>query len=514
MSIHRYLKSSIPLLTILFCFSCISTFIFWQKRQHDLADLTWSQHQYGLGSDPSRFLLQAFWLSKGFGYREVSHDGPLCTSLPSGNPVVLATILYFVNDLGPLRLIQSTFPFLSGAMIYFSLRKTPFLAWIASFLIAASPWQNALASCHMSEPTSTLFVSLSILTITILLSRFSQSEPENLTLQGRIFNSKNILGLAGGTLFGFSCFAAIMTSPGLIFTMLVIFASGLLKLSHLRLILISILFGFCVPLTMWQIHCTVATGSPVATLLTPLNQRTQDEKAWIRTWARNPDEASRAFNAFDWNINGDFSKVPNHAFRDENEKKRIIVAYNSYLNAISEGRNADKEDEERIKILADITADRITNEKVNYYLTLPIQRGVASWIQQQPVNHLGHDSMATSSRLLPWNLARDLEQYGVQRTLLRALRGTIGIYSVCIHALTLVTMGYCIYLGLRNYRYTLPLLLSVVLYSYLHGLSTPEPRRNLPFVPIILAIPCLLCTLPIWLPAFGKINKTAAITND
>jgi hypothetical protein len=473
---------------------CLSTIVFWQERYCDYSNTTWSTSQYGLGADPSRFLLQAKWLTEGYGFREVSENGAYCTSLPPGQPIVLAIMLSVTKDLDWLRILQATFPLLSGILIYFALSETRLFALFSALLIAASPWQNALATCHMSESTSTLFVSLSVFLMAMLLDQRSRCDRD---AQESI--RENMFGYEGkarwapllATIFGFSCFAAIITSPGLVFSMSLLCLSAIIANCSRRLLSVCIAIGFITPLAIWQYHCVNALGKPVMTLLTPLDAKYLKEKEWIRTWAATPEEALLAYNVFDWNIDGDFSKVPAHAFSNDTEKQTILTAYDSFIQAKKEGRNVSEYNKLRIETLEKVTANRIDKNKFGYLVRLPLQRGVLCWLNQQPVNHLGHDSLELSARLLPWNLLHDLQQFGLKRSVLRSLRGTVGVFTSIAHFGTLFLIAYACYLGLCNKFFTIPLILSVLLFTYMHGFAGPEPRRNLPFLPLLFAIPIL-----------------------
>jgi hypothetical protein len=294
---------------------------------------------------------------------------------------------------------------------------------------------------------------------------------------------------AFATLLGTSCFAAFITSPGLIFSMIFLCASAIFANISRRFLALCITIGFIVPLAIWQVHCVIATGKPVAKLLTPLDSQHLEEKAWIRTWSRTPEETLLAYNTFDWNIDGDFSKVPSHAFSNDTEKQKILTTYASFIRAKKEGRDYSGYDKIRIETLENATVDRINKDKLGYLIRLPVQRGLLSWINQQPVNHLGHDSLEHSARLLPWNLLKDIQQFGLKRSILRSFRGTVGIFTSIIHFGTLLLIMYTCYLGLRNKPFTIPLILTVLLYTYMHGFSGPEPRRNLPFLPLLFTIP-------------------------
>ena len=480
-------------------FSFSSTMIFWLKREHDLPDLHWATSQYGLGADPSRFLLQAKWLSEGHGFREVTFDGLLCTSLPPGHPYFLSLVLYVSNNLDILRVVQATFPFFSGLLIFYALRNEIRVQFAASVIIASSPWLTSLSSCHMSETTSTFLVSVMVALISMLPSikfvpRLSSDGEEY--RRGRINLRLPIINAVSNFALGFLGIVSVLTAPGLIFSISAIL-SWLVVLNRRSFTsLLALSLGFLVPFVAWEYHCYRAEGRVVTSLLTALDKNTFIEKHWVLTWARTPEETILGFNEFAWDVDNDFSKIPERAYRSEKEKAEILSSYNRHTDPNHSESDAEEMVNLRRNLLIQITQDRKKTEPIRYYVILPVQRGVLSWLNQQPIGFLNHESLVYSARLLPWKFASEVRQHGFFRAILRALRGTVGLFALAIHWGTLALFIYCVY---KSYcvspACTILVALSFIAFTYTHGLAGPECRRNIPLLPLAFSLPALAASL-------------------
>jgi hypothetical protein len=485
-------------ITILLLTSVISTSISWQTREFQLNDLAWSTKQYGLGADPSRFLLQAHWLSEGLGYREATANGTLCTSLPPGHPVILSLLFQLTENLDYLRYIYSLLPFSSGVLIFFSLRNI-FLRYFASFLISSSPWLTALSSCHMSETTSSFLVALLVFHASILLGCSLAPTAPLSKIHFSTFRQSVLhkyLFLFSFFSFGFFAAVTILTAPALLFSIFSLVAIFCFHFKSYRGILLCVTLGLLIPLSCWQIHCIYAVGHPVLTLLTPVSNLNSPEVKWVSTWARSPSETSLGYSNFVWNVDNDFSDVPEHAFLSDSEKTEIISAYrqglkpNQTADAIKDSTRARRD------VLLKSIECRKSQQFVAVFILLPLRRGILSWIEAQPVSYHGHDSPSLILRLLPWNFMSEISDYGIYRACLRASRGLFALFVLVVHYATITVIVYSILKSLKLMPLgTVIILGSILLFTYLNCLIGPECRRNLPFLPLLFSLPAIAIPL-------------------
>lgn len=173
-----------------------------------------------LGRAPSRFSLQALWLSEGYGFRETTKSGRYCTSLPPGQPLVLSLFFQATNNVNTHRFFQSVVPWLSSVLVFFSLRNCGRVRHPASFLIASAPWLTALSSCHMPETTSTFLMSLMTFLTSILPTQIHLSSTtfQNELAKKHTKQRTTNLKLAARSLgLGITSSLAILTAPGLVF---------------------------------------------------------------------------------------------------------------------------------------------------------------------------------------------------------------------------------------------------------------------------------------------------------
>jgi hypothetical protein len=502
LKVNKQLFCSLPLCintAILAVASFVSTSISWQTREFALSEITWSTNQYGLGCDPSRFLLQANWLSEGFGFREATPSGRLCTSLPPGHPLALSLLFHLTENLDALRLVQALTPFLSGILIFFSLRHYGWIRYAASFLVASSPWLTALSSCHMSETTSTFLVALMAFLISHSL-RDTNSTPNTISthIDSHLDAPRRAIWLNNLTAIfvGTTASVTILTAPGLIFSMLTLIALFAYRSRNNWHLLICTTIGLSLPLAIWQIHCLYAEGRPVLSLLTPLDPSMNDEKAWVRTWARTPKETVEGYRNFAWNVDQDFTDVPEYAFQSESEKNEIIQAYLEVIDPAISPEVAEEAEKARVSILSNAIRNRRHQRPFEVWITLPIQRGLLSWLEQQPVSYHGHDSPENIHTLAPWNLFKDANQRGIYRATLRASRGLYGLFVIISHYGTIMLVGFVVLKGFRCSLFATSLILgSLLIYTYLHGLDGPECRRNLPFLPLLFCLPAIATNL-------------------
>lgn len=462
--------------------------------------MTWATNQYGLGCDPSRFLLQAYWLSDGYGFRENTPSGRLCTSLPPGHPAILSLPLILTNDISYLRYLQATTPLLSGLIVFFTLRRYWKIRYLAALLLASSPWLTALSSCHMSETSSTLLLSTLVLMSSILLRRATNPSEPNKEDTANPYQRSNRTPLPRSALiFAYGTLAAltILTSPGLIFSVTALLVLSTYYLRRSPVLLACGAIGLIIPLSIWQTHCTYADGSPALKLLTPLDASMNDEKSWVRTWARTPKETSEGYRNFAWNINDNFTNIPDHAFLSNSEKNEIIESYREAINPSLSPEERAKKNEKRAAILTKATSNRQLNRPIEVYIWLPIQRGILSWLEQQPVSYHGHDSLTNVKRLIPTNYVAEIRELGFLRATLRASRGLYATFVVISHYATLLLIGYSLLTAFKLApRTTILIFGSILIYTYLHGLDGPECRRNIPFLPLLFCLPAIVSPNP------------------
>lgn len=88
-----------------------------------------------------------------------------------------------------------------------------------------------------------------------------------------------------------------------------------------------------------------------------------DEKAWVRTWARTPKETIDGYRNFAWSIDEDFSDVHEHAYLSDREKAQIVKSYLASIERILSKDQSAAAEQERTKVLAIATNTRRTQKQ-------------------------------------------------------------------------------------------------------------------------------------------------------
>ena len=500
----RRLGDAVAFPCAIFLSGVIVAAIYWTPAGvTSVSDLKWSTPIMGLGADPSRFLLQGSWLSKGFGFRETTETGLYCTSLPPGHPVFLALAMCLTDDMFWLRVIQAAMHAASGVVLYYAVRPFSwYWATVAGFLVSGSPWGASLATSYMSETTGTFLVCLTLyLGIAIFRSsgllRGLGGEASNSTSAGNVSpvqltpqTFSRSLPVAAFVL-GMLCVTVCLTVPGVTISMLAFFVVSAHAIRKNRVGVLGLVLGASVVMGIWQLHCVRATGRPAYGLLHSLQP--QFGKAWVRTWARSPDEYVLGVRVFVWpNDDPDYSAVPEYAFRDPVEKQEILDATERWRTVSGDSLHPTPEFETRSELLTVIAAREFKEHPLKCYVQLPLIRGIRSWTDLRPASYLQIEGPQYFSRLNPVSFMSDVKSLGIKKAIVRTFRGFLTLYALVMHVLGLLAFVFGLWYVIRHTSaHGALILLSVIVFTLLHGVDGPESRRNVPMVPIAVAVPVI-----------------------
>jgi hypothetical protein len=477
-------------------------------------DLEWSTPLMALGADPARFLLQGSWLSNGSGYREVEESGLGCTSLPPGHPVFLAIAMCFTRSLFWLRILQVVVHALSGVILFYAFRGFS-LRWasLAGILVSGSPWGAALSSSYMSETTGAFLVCVvTFLAVTCLRPQREHSirDKSIASLSGslgsdhlqRLNDSGNCLPLVA-FLLGAALVLACLTAPGVSISMVMLFFICVYRLWPRRASVTGLILGASIVMGVWQWHCVNAVGQPALGLLHPLQVK-MPGLAWVRTWARSTSEHMMGLGTFEWpNDSPDYAAVPEYAYRDDLEKNAVLRVSEEWRHSDGNVSTPDEAFARREKLLMSIFRRESQENRFRFYVELPVLRGVSSWIDLRPANYLNLEDPQYLGRLNPKAFLNDVVTLGLKRSLLRTFRGFLSLYGLTVHILGLAIAFISCWLVFRARSPAgCLLLLSVAGFTYIHGLQSPESRRNVPVLPIIMSAPAFAACF-----AVGRVRR-------
>lgn len=471
----RWSITKLPLVqlqTAILLTSCVAMcFVYWLPGDLPTVEtVRWDDKALGDG-DFGRFVSQGWWLSQGYGYREVSADGDPCTCMAPGYPVFLATMFRITTKLTSIRLTQCGLFLFSVMLLFFSLRRyRPVSAFVISLTIGTSPWMAAQASLLMSEVLGLFWAAI----LTSALVRLFDRETSD------FFRSCCSL------VFGASCSALCLTSPVLTpccFSLICLLVWVLFK--HKRS-LMKLLAGAAVPMTCWQAHCVYANGRPCLTLLTPLAPVCAVD--WINSWAESEQDCVAGYRAFTWAIEPpDLRLLPSYAFRSGSEFAEL-----SHLAKAAANERAGLIDTGAVSALTkrctEIARERCEQNKAFCMLCLPVQRTVATIWTKRSVNFLGVEDSAAFARLWPSSLFRELSEFGVRRAVFRLGKGLIAVWAWCIHGLIVGYYVYLIAVVIRaSDRVLVAFCFAVFSSLFAFGAIGPEARRLQPFLPLVSA---------------------------
>ena len=466
-------------------------------------DLEWSTPLMALGADPARFLLQGSWLSNGSGYREVEESGLGCTSLPPGHPVFLAIAMCFTRSLFWLRILQVVVHAVSGVILFYAFRGFS-LRWasLAGILVSGSPWGAALSSSYMSETTGAFLVCVVILlAVTCLRPQREHGlrDKSIASLSGSLGPdclqwlkySGNCLPLVA-FLLGAALVLACLTVPGVAISMVTLFFICVYRLWSRMASVTGLFLGACIVMGVWQWHCVNVVGQPAWGLLHRLQAR-MPGLAWVRTWARSTNEHMMGLRTFEWpNDSPDYAAVPEYAYRDNLEKNAVLRVTEEWRHSDGNVSTPDEVFARREKLLMSIFRRESQENPFKLYVELPLLRGISSWTDLRPANYLNLEDTQYLGRLNPKAFLNDVGTLGLKRSLLRTFRGFLSLYGLTVHILGLAAAFISCWWVIRA-RSTAGclLLLSVACFTYMHGLRSPENRRNVPVLPILMLAPAL-----------------------
>jgi hypothetical protein len=290
---------------------------------------------------------------------------------------------------------------------------------------------------------------------------------------------------------GMLCVAVCLTVPGATISMLTIFLVSALAIRKYKIGVLGLVVGASLVMGIWQLHCVRATGRPAYGLLHSLQP--QYGKAWVRTWARSPDEYVMGVSVFVWpNDNPDYNAVPACAFRDDLEKRRILDATESWRSLGGDSLHPTPECETRSELLTEIASREYQEHPLKCYVQLPLIRGIRSWTDLRPASYLQIEGPQYFSRLNPVSFMSDVKSLGVRQAILRTFRGFLTLYALVMHVLGLLAFAFGLWYVIRHTSvHGALILLSIIVFTLLHGVDGPESRRNVPVVPIAVVVPVI-----------------------
>ncbi len=416
--------------------------------------------------DPYRYTSQARNLRDGNGF---VHDmGVPCTSLPPGYPVVLAGAMLITNSLVAIQWAQVGL-FISASLLVFAgiSRVSGRLGFLAAFLMVASPWASARATDFLSE-TFGLFLCSAI---AFLLIRMLVSD-----IPRRI----------DATLIGIATLCVCLTTPYLTLIMLPLWLATVIQYRKNATIVLSLIVGALIPYVSWQAHCVWAIGRPVVAMLTPLG--TPDATKWLRTWASSPREFEYGLQVFAWHtMKPDWELIPDHAFQTEAQKSEIKRIK---MQSFESGDTTPV-----AEVLSRVGRERRMQSSIGYYIIKPIERGIHSWCDFQPVRYHSAANDEHVARLRPQSFVNEVREFGFGRAGMRAIRGVLSLAVMVsevlrgpaiVHLISIALIGWCVLQAIR-YPGWIPIsvLLGIVFFTYVQCYDSPEYRRNEPVVPLL-----------------------------
>jgi hypothetical protein len=434
-----------------------------------LDSLNWHSELLAHG-DAGRFLCQGKWLSEGRGFREVTSNGDFCTYLPPGYPLFLSILMSFGFDIQGIRIAQGILHITSSLLFLFAThRRFPRLGFLFSLLLGMSPQAAASATVILSEVLSIFLLCCIIFLISLLPST----------------RSSLILASVGGL-----AMLAALTAPVLLPISAGLILVGCLiahRISGPRLTLLP-LFSAALSLLIWQIHCVVAVGSPVWTLM---KVKPNGALTWIRAWACSESEMLSSYHNICWSTKPNFFAVPNRAFpdsvaRDEIEALSLRIA--AYENDFGSPNPALAR--QLMALMTNLGEWRKKEHWIQYYFAFPFARGISSFLSFHPADFQRLDSPEYILRLNPVLIVDDIIHIGFGRGCRRAARGLLSLFSVC-HKIFATVFGLAI-LFHRRRKLTVIQIVFVACFAgflYIHGFYGPEPRRNLPVFVLLFGIP-------------------------
>ncbi len=434
----------------------------------------WGDKALGDG-DFGRYVSQGWWLSQGYGYREVTAVGPLCTNMAPGYPAFLAALFCVTNDLNTIRLTQCGIYLSTAILLLLGLRRyAPLPAFAMATAVGTSPWLASQASMLMSEVLGVFWAAILAITIIPVFDR----------------QRKVVSRAAYCVAAGFSCSALCLTSPVLApccFLLICLLTLVLLKTPRLLLLVVV---GAALPMGIWQTHCLYATGRPCLTLLNPLGPVCGAD--WINTWAQSESDCLVGYCTFVWADNPpDFSLVPSYAFRNASEFAEL-----RYLATAAANERAGLTGQIRgdcVKALSlrcsEIARERFVEKPLRCTLILPFQRTLSAVVAKRAINSLKLEKDENISRLWPPSLFREMRLLGVKRACFRLCGGLLAVWAWFSHFLVL---AYYVYFGgvlcfVRD-RVIKAFCLTLMCSLFAFGALSPEGRRLYPFLPLVSVV--------------------------
>jgi len=453
---------------VIFLTGLFAVALFWSPTPSlQVEELQWSTSLMGYGADPSRFLLQALDLRQGNGYLD-ARTAP-CTTLPPGQPVFLSVLMLLSTNLLILQFGQCLLHALSGVILFLAIRPYgPRWGFLSGLLVNGSPWAATLASSFMSE-TFGVFLSCCVVYFVVRM------------LAGRA-TSYSMAAMGAFTV------AACLTCPGVTFTMAALWCISAVYIRKQPARLGWLIMGAVLPMSVWQAHCIDGVGKPAVTLLHPL--KLDPAVDWARVWSRSPDDFVNCVGVFIWpNDAPEYSSIPDYAYVSHDERLETEAVANAWRIAGSSFGPPDEHYVQKTKQLVEMAETRIADDPLRFHVTLPILRGIRSWIDYRAP---GPDSLADPAlirRLTPGELISDVQRFGTIRFLKRFSRSVLSLSVVILHYLTPLAVAWSVLYSIRSRSgIAITVVFTLALYTFAHGFRGPEVRRNLPIIPLALSL--------------------------
>jgi len=410
-----------------------------------------------LHNDTRRFLYQADNLLAGEGF--LWRDSP-CTSLPPGYPVFLATVKWFCDSPLLVQIVQQILSVASGYLVYLAVRpRSEKLALFALFAMCASPWFAWRSWMIMSEVWGGFLAALFV----FLLSKCETK------------GCSRKLMLATGA----CAIAMVLSSPFLVFPAFAVCVVLVWKNRKSPALVGTLTAGALLMMLPWQLHCYRALGR-IAPMIYPSLGLKQDEgfQPWLRSWLVHPRDQLISKGATVWNGPREyFDRIPHYAFQSDQERERI-------RQLASQRKRDGTPQSELDKVFLEIAEERIRENPVGYYATLPAIRSITQWLDMQCVAHAQTDYVG---RFSPQSFRTDSQQYGRTRAMKRLAKAGWSTLVFGVHiayTLTLLFLALGAIVGKRSVG--VAILLGVIAYTlYSAHIAVGEQRRNLPFYPLL-----------------------------
>jgi 4-amino-4-deoxy-L-arabinose transferase-like glycosyltransferase len=397
--------------------------------------------------DTARYMAQADSLLRGEGYPSVS-TAPVY-------PLFLAGVRWIWDSVALLLVLQILMSVGTCLLVYRAIRPlSRSTAFIAALLLALNPMAARFATHLLSETLTTLLVAVAV------------------ALAARL--ERGAAGPAALALLGFVTTLCVLAAPHTVFLV-----CGVLAWSAWRLgaKVAPLALGAAMAMGPWQLHCMQSAGRMMPWVYEFGYYGLQDSGyvRWVRTWASTPSEYIQGFFSV-----GRISEFPAKAFRSDDERRELLAVARAYGGVHTSGLPASGH-----AAFAAAAADFVREQPVRYFVVLPLLRAIGLWTYVEPV---GFAAPGQVSYLLPSRLRGFAERHGPRRAVNQAVKASLAALLCGWHAVFLTcAVGAVVVTAKRGSGLSWALLAGVMVYTAAASFD-PQPRRNLPLYPALLAL--------------------------